>query len=270
MPESVAATISAHKSVPSWSAGWQLEFHGTSLYGVSSALAVGEILPSESDNSANGTACGRGAYTSQSHAIAARYGICHYFGEWNQPGHSHLVKMFLLVAIPGAAAEALPEAEWQQVDRTHLSKRGKKRKSAFQLTEDDARLKRVAMRLGEDGQGTVRERDWTTQAPGYSQATYLIKGLCARGRRGGAEPSGCAALRARREAGHGHNWLGGEGRIAPGAAPPLGAYALRGLLGAAGLPLPEKFAFAQHVRDQIPRCFQPVAECKTHCKMESC
>ena len=45
------------------------------------------------------------------------------------------------------------------------------KKSAFQLTEDDARLKRVAMRLGEDGQGTVRERDWTTQAPGYSQAT---------------------------------------------------------------------------------------------------
>ena len=169
VPESVAATISAHKSVPRWSAGWQLEFHGTSLYGVSSALAVGEILPSESDNSANGTACGRGAYTSQSHAMAARYGICHYFGEWNQPSHSHLVKMFLLVAIPGAAAEALPEAEWQQVDRTHLSKRGKK--SAFQLTEDDARLKRVAMRLGEDGQGTVRERDWTTQAPGYSQAT---------------------------------------------------------------------------------------------------
>ena len=97
------------------------------LNGVSSALAVGEILPSESDNSANGTACGRGAYTSQSHAIAARYGICHYFGEWNQPSHSHLVKMFLLVAIPGAAAEALPEAEWQQVDRTHLSKRGKKK-----------------------------------------------------------------------------------------------------------------------------------------------
>ena len=93
------------------------------------------------------------------------------FGEWNQPSHSHLVKMFLLVAIPGAAAEALPEAEWQQVDRTRLSKRAKKEKSAFQLTEDDARLKRVAMRLGEDGQGTVRERDWTTQAPGYSQAT---------------------------------------------------------------------------------------------------
>ncbi|CAL1148976.1 unnamed protein product, partial [Cladocopium goreaui] len=128
------------------------------------------------------------------------------------------------------------------------------KKSAFQLTEDDARLKRVAMRLGEDGQGTP---------------SHLIKGLCARGRRGGAEPSGCAALRARREAGHGHNWLGGEGRIAPGAAPPLGAYALRGLLGAAGLPLPEKFAFAQHLQNAKRTARWKVVELKTITKVQT-
>lgn len=95
--------------------------------------------------------------------------------QWGQPSHNHhLVKMLLLVATPGSAAEALSEAEWRQVDRSHLSSWQKRKTPGLQLTENDGRLNRAAMRLGEDGQGTFRERDWTTQAPGF-WASSLVR-----------------------------------------------------------------------------------------------
>ena len=70
-----------HKTVPGWSAGWRVEYHGNTVYGVSSALACGEIFPSEADQDHNRTACGRGVYTltSRSHSMACRYSMCHYF-----------------------------------------------------------------------------------------------------------------------------------------------------------------------------------------------
>ena len=80
VPGHLAEAAGLHKTVPRWSEGWELEWHGTSLYGISSCLAIGEVMPSEADNVHNGTACGRGAYTTQSHAVACKYAINHYFG----------------------------------------------------------------------------------------------------------------------------------------------------------------------------------------------
>ena len=37
---------SVHKSVPHWNKGWKIEYHGSSLYGISSAISVGEVFPS--------------------------------------------------------------------------------------------------------------------------------------------------------------------------------------------------------------------------------
>eukprot|EP00435_Cladocopium_sp_Y103_P000844 s4341_g1.t1 len=114
--------------------------------------------------------------------------------------------MVLLVAIPGSAAEALPEAEWQQVDRSHLSSSQKRKTPGWKLTQEDSRLDRKAMRLGPDGQGSARERDWTTVAPGYCQSTSSRR---------------CAALWPRRASSLGDDWLGREGRVATWAAEAL-------------------------------------------------
>ena len=40
-----------HKTFPRWSSDWELGWHGSSFYGLSSALALGEVLASESDKS---------------------------------------------------------------------------------------------------------------------------------------------------------------------------------------------------------------------------
>ena len=158
VPGHLAEAAGLHKTVPRWSEGWELEWHGTSLYGISSCLAIGEVMPSEADNVHNGTACGRVAYTTQSHAVACKYAINHYFGDWESPSHKYVAKMLLLVAIPAKATEALPQAHWEQVDRSQLSKGQRKRTPGWRLSEEDSRLNRREMRLGADGQGTLRER----------------------------------------------------------------------------------------------------------------
>lgn len=83
----------------------------------------------------------------------------------------HGLQVRLVPFFPGSAAEAFPEAERQQLDRSHLSKHQKRKAPGWKLAQDDARLDRRAMRLGPDGQGAVQEQDWATQAPEYAQAT---------------------------------------------------------------------------------------------------
>ena len=39
-----------HKSVPDWTTGWELHFHGDHIYHVSCYMACGEVLPEESDS----------------------------------------------------------------------------------------------------------------------------------------------------------------------------------------------------------------------------
>ena len=154
-----------HKSCSRWGPGWQLHWHGSNIYGVASALAFGEVLPSELAGRAHGTACGRGAYTSRTFKRAVRYGTTHYFpAEGLQKPHPYVAKMVLLVAVPGQAPEALPLATWSAVDRTGMGKAEKKRSRAFALDVQDDRLDKRKMRQGESGTGAVRERDWTTSA----------------------------------------------------------------------------------------------------------
>ena len=41
-----------HKTVPRWGPGWQLHYHGSNVYGVSSCLALGTVLASEKQETA--------------------------------------------------------------------------------------------------------------------------------------------------------------------------------------------------------------------------
>lgn len=145
-----------------------MEFHGSSLYGVSSAITIGEVFPSEPDTAAHRSACGRGVYSTASLKMAARYAITHYFHNPVAPVHPWVVKMVLLIGIPSAGGD-LPVAAWEQVDRSHLSKSEKKRTPAFELTVADDRLHKRQMRGKQDGR--EREMDWTTEALDYSQST---------------------------------------------------------------------------------------------------
>ena len=54
--------------------GWQVQWHGSSIYGIADALAFDEVLPSEVAGDGHGTAWGRGAYTSRTFSPDARYG----------------------------------------------------------------------------------------------------------------------------------------------------------------------------------------------------
>ena len=150
-----------HKSVPRWGKGWQLQWHGTSVYGAINSLAMGELLPSEPEGKGHATACGRGVYTSRSFSRAARYGISHYFPQDSMP-HGYVCKMLLLTGVPGEAPEALPLAEWVAVHRSGLSASAKKRTAAWALNVEDKRLDRKAMREMNNGQ--AREQDWTSSA----------------------------------------------------------------------------------------------------------
>lgn len=167
-PTAAANQAGLHKSVPHWNKGWKIEYHGSSLYGISSAISVGEVFPSEPDTAAHRSACGRGAYSTGSLKMAARYAITHYFHDPLAPMHPWVVKMVLLIGIPSDGGD-LPVAAWEQQDRSGLSKSEKKRTPAFKLTEDDDRLSKRQMR-SEQG-GRAREKDWTTEALDYSQST---------------------------------------------------------------------------------------------------
>lgn len=164
--EGLAEKLKLHKSVPRWSSGWVLEWHGSSLYGVSSALSIGEVLASEVNSRKGfGTACGRGAYASRSHAVATKYATTHFFGDYRKPEHNFVVKAVVLCAIPGSTPEALPEAMW-----THVPKDKRKHGRAFELDVQDDRLDKSKMRLVDSG--TSREKDWTCQNPAeYFQTT---------------------------------------------------------------------------------------------------
>ena len=145
-----------HKSVPRWGPGWQLQWHGTSVYGASQALCIGELFPSEAD-----MACGRGVYTTKTFAHAVKYGLPHHFpGDPRESTHNWVSRMVLLVGIPhetGAASNTLPVAEWARGNR------------GYQLSVEDPRLDRLAMRCG--NRGSRRELDWSTNAVGYDQWT---------------------------------------------------------------------------------------------------
>ena len=167
-PSEVADELHLHKTVPRWKKGWKMEYHGTSLYGVSSAITIGEVFPSEPDTAAHRSACGRGVYSTTSLNMAARYAITHYFDDPVRPEHPWVVKMVLLIAIPSGGG-GLPVAAWEHVDRSGLSQSQKKRTRAFELTSNDERLDKRAMRGRADGQ--EREMDWTTEALDYSQST---------------------------------------------------------------------------------------------------
>ena len=45
--------------------GWQLQYHGTDVYGASHAMCCGELFPSKKETRGSGTACGRGVYTTE-------------------------------------------------------------------------------------------------------------------------------------------------------------------------------------------------------------
>ena len=167
-PTAAANQAGLHKSVPHWNKGWKIEYHGSSLYGISSAISVGEVFPSEPDTAAHRSACGRGAYSTGSLKMAARYAITHYFHDPLAPMHPWVVKMVLLIGIPSDGGD-LPVAAWEQQDRSGLSKSEKKRTPAFKLTEDDDRLSKRQMRSEQEGR--AREKDWTTEALDYSQST---------------------------------------------------------------------------------------------------
>ena len=69
---------------------------------------------------------GRGAYSTGSLKMAARYAITHYFHDPLAPMHPWVVKMVLLIGIPSDGGD-LPVAAWEQQDRSGLSKSEKKR-----------------------------------------------------------------------------------------------------------------------------------------------
>ena len=162
-----------HKSTPCWGPGWQLQYHGTDVYGASHAMCCGELFPSEKETPGSGTACGRGVYTTETFKTAVRYGTVHHFpGDPREQGAHRWVNRFvLLVAIPvHAEGNVLPVATWTQDGH------GK-----YRCTPEDERVNKVAMRT-QGNKVRAREMDWSTEVVGYDQWTSsrgYVMGLCA-------------------------------------------------------------------------------------------
>ena len=139
-----------HKSVPRWAPGWQLQWHGSSIYGIANAMAFGEVLPSEGH-----IPRGRLAVP----CAMEQHMRCQGLRQRGTAGSQRWFCSYLLVAIPGSSA--LPLATWQVVDRSGLSKAAKKRTPGHILDVADDRLDRHKSRAGLHEQ---REKDWTNSA----------------------------------------------------------------------------------------------------------
>ncbi|MCP4241437.1 MAG: hypothetical protein GY772_12830, partial [bacterium] len=149
--------------VPQWEAGkWWLRWHGTSLYGISSATGFGMVVPSEKGRRGNSVACGRGVYSSETFYMASRYAVPHALDDNNR----YWTKAVLLVAIPGDSD--LPLARWEANPQ---GKKGKRFKLVDCRTGEDIvddRLDRTKMRMSPDAQ-SHGEPDWTNAAPEADQ-----------------------------------------------------------------------------------------------------
>lgn len=74
-----------------------IQWHGTNLYGLSSALATNFLARSESNEKGHALAMGRGVYTAQDFRKALQYSTPHVFQE---DGLKVLVRGILLVRLP--------------------------------------------------------------------------------------------------------------------------------------------------------------------------
>ncbi len=150
--------------VPQWEAGkWCLRWHGTSMYGISSATGFGMLFPSEKGRRGNCVSCGRGVYSSETFYMATRYAVPHALDQKN---NKYWTKAVLLVAIPGSAD--LPLARWVE---NPGAKKGKRYKLVDCETGEDItddRLDRKKIRMSDQSQ-SFGEPDWTNAAPDADQ-----------------------------------------------------------------------------------------------------
>ena len=85
------------QKVNRWEEGWRLSWHGTTLYGLPSALYCGFVAPSEKGKYGHATACDRGTYTSVSFMGVARHAAPMLLDLQS----CQCVTVILLCAIPG-------------------------------------------------------------------------------------------------------------------------------------------------------------------------
>ena len=88
---------------PQWGPGWQLQYHGTSVYGASQAMCCGEVHPSRESKlfGFQGYKTVGAVKTTESFAAAVSHGIAHYFpgNPCETRKHLWVTRMVLLVAI---------------------------------------------------------------------------------------------------------------------------------------------------------------------------
>ena len=161
--------LNLHKSVPAWEEGWCFGWHGTSIYGLSSALFCGFLAPSEPGVPGNNTAGGRGTYTSRNFLGAAKHGIPLRVDESSR----WLLKVVLLTAIPGNGGEG--GAGWWEKKKKGYNIRDK---DGVADSKGDWRLSKQSARKC----STWMEPDWTLFADREEEDTssraYLL-GFCA-------------------------------------------------------------------------------------------
>ena len=147
------------KSVPEWDSGYMVSWHGTSFYGLCTALYCGFLAPSERDVEGNATACGRGVYTTFQFMGAARHAVPML---WD-PELSHCVKAVLLVAIPGESEAGV--CRWikdasKAKGNKYILESNSGGDNSWRLHRDEARAKSDRL-----------EPDWTNVAEDHDQET---------------------------------------------------------------------------------------------------